>query len=190
MAKRNIPRQCLYCNKPFLTSSDQIAVGNGRFCSRKCAYQKYPRKPPEERFWKRVNKTSGCWLWTGPTNNKGYGVFGVNYRNQLAHRFSYSLRYGPIESDMLCLHRCDIPLCVNPDHLFLGSQHDNIQDMLSKGRATTNERHSAHKLTQGDVIEIRDGVSSGVPQRRYAERFGVSPQLISDIVRNKKRRHV
>ena len=90
----------------------------------------------EERFWLQVSKDEGCWLWEGHCSSDGYGSFRVKGRETLTHRFSYLLHKGPIPKGMLVLHSCDRPACVNPAHLFVGTQKDNMQDMLAKGRAT------------------------------------------------------
>src|SRR5882672_8799966 len=99
-----------------------------------------PRRDPTERFWSFVEKCPGCWLWTGGTAGKmHHGVFGVRdpegkMRTTYAHRFSWEIHKGPIPSGMWVLHRCDVPRCVRPDHLFLGTQQDNMDDMIRKGR--------------------------------------------------------
>ena len=78
---------------------------------------------------------TGCWLWLGATDKGGYGrVWGSDRRSVLAHRRSWELRRGAIARGVLCLHRCDTPACVNPEHLFLGSYRDNTRDMVAKGR--------------------------------------------------------
>lgn len=90
-----------------------------------------------DQFWERVEPepNSGCWLWTGPFVLGGYGTFSVSSRRMVgAHRFAYAEVYGPIPEGMLVCHRCDVKPCVNPDHLFLGTQRDNMQDMVRKGR--------------------------------------------------------
>ena len=80
-----------------------------------------------------MRKSDGCWLWVGSINHR-YGWLVVRGRKVRAHRFSYELAYGLIPVGLLVLHRCDNPPCVRPDHLFVGTQTDNMQDMLRKGR--------------------------------------------------------
>lgn len=100
------------------------------------------RKPspltPEERFWAKVEKGPDCWEWKA-FRNKGYGKFTYNGRMYLAHRLSWILTNGPIPDGLGVLHSCDNPPCVNPDHLFLGTQLDNMRDASNKGRCA-NQR--------------------------------------------------
>lgn len=117
-----------------------------KFCDHAC-YSASIRVPIEQRFWTKVNKQgpapahlpdlSGCWLWTAATI-RGYGqILGVlngKRRPLYAHRVSWELAFGPILNDLEVLHRCDTPLCVRPDHLFLGTQQDNLADARAKGR--------------------------------------------------------
>lgn len=92
-------------------------------------------EPPSVRFWRMVEKTSGCWPWIGSRDRRsGYGQFRLNGRVAKAHRWAYEDAYGPLSKDAKVLHRCDNPCCVRPDHLFVGSQADNVADMLAKGR--------------------------------------------------------
>ena len=94
-------------------------------------------KPLIERFLAKVEKTNTCWLWCGAVNYKGYGVIGLGTRkdgNALSHRAAWMIYKGSIPSGMDVLHRCDTPACVNPDHLFLGTQQDNMKDRDTKGR--------------------------------------------------------
>src|SRR3990167_5547725 len=90
----------------------------------------------EFRFWKKVEKTSNCWRWTGGKNNMGYGRIrkGFQASHLLAHRVSWDIHNGSIPSGMLVLHKCDNPECTNPKHLFLGTFSDNSRDMYLKGR--------------------------------------------------------
>lgn len=149
---------------------------------------------PEIRFWAKVQKTDSCWNWTGCLNNKGYGEFfagpGAGY--EFTHRFSWILHFGSIPSDMKVLHQCDNPKCVRPDHLFLGTQIDNIRDMCSKGRESHHhglkgEKHPKAKLTDDDVRFIRESTMTG---RDLALKFGVWPGVISGIRKRQAWSHV
>src|SRR6266481_7270354 len=93
------------------------------------------RKAPAERFWAKVHKGESCWLWTGATNPAGYGMFSKGGREGaiLAHRFAWIITHGE-EPALHVLHKCDIPACVNPLHLFLGTDLDNQRDAIAKGR--------------------------------------------------------
>ena len=135
--------------------------------------------PLAERFWLKVEKTDTCWLWTGAPDGHGYGVMSVREFDspQGAHRVSWELAYGPVPDGLCVLHRCDVPLCVRPTHLFLGTKGDNIRDSLAKGRQRGNR---GIVLTPDDVRAIRaakGSISSGVLSQRY----GVSRGNITRI---------
>lgn len=146
-----------------------------------------------ERFYAKVfccTYDRGCWIWTG-YQVKGYGGLGrgtAEDGKDYAHRISWVLHRGPIPPGMHVLHHCDTPLCVRPDHLFLGTCHDNHMDMMAKGRyARKNhhgERNPKHKLTAADVKQIRLLHASGVDERTLAKQFGVVHGTVWFIVRN------
>jgi hypothetical protein len=147
-----------------------------------------------ERFWAKVDRNgpNGCWLWTASLTSYGYGQIGIAGRNINAHRLSWELHNGPIpEHDSYhgyCVcHTCDNRRCVNPAHLFLGTQKDNLHDMAAKGRKNTEcmrgEGNPNSKLTSSDVCAIRELASQGVGFREIGRRFGVGHSTIGGIVR-------
>jgi hypothetical protein len=129
----------------------------------------------------------GCWLWSGCIDHFGYGMIRIDGKTVKAHRLSWELRHGPIPitsgyHGTCVLHKCDVPACCNPDHLFLGSMGDNTRDRNAKGRAD-NRRGALNpnaKLTDDRVAEIRS-LRGIVTQRDLACRFGVSVSNISMI---------
>ncbi len=146
-----------------------------------------------ERFLRNVipEPNSGCWLWDGLANSRGYGRIGVNGQDQRAHRVSYEMHCGPIPDGHMVCHRCDVPACVNPDHLFLGSAADNHSDMRRKGRGGFGERHGRAKLSEADVITIAAMLADGsLSHAEIARRHGLSRGRISDIASGKTWRHV
>lgn len=143
---------------------------------------------------------SGCRLWFGAAVPKGYGVMFYQGKQQYAHRVSWHLVNGQIPDGLQILHRCDVPACINPKHLFLGTQKENIQDMLVKGRGNFTNRargkdhhnygggykgknYPCKKLNQLQVEEIRTAYKPGVRQSDLAAKYGVGQAHISRIVR-------
>ena len=132
-----------------------------------------------------MNKAGGCWLWTASAAGRGYGQMKVprQRKQEYAHRLSYMIYKGEIPKGQYVLHKCDTPLCVNPDHLFLGSQADNQQDMKNKGRSLFGERNPSRKLTDSAVRKIRQLLSDGVSQDDVAGMFGIHQMTVSKIHR-------
>ena len=150
--------------------------------------------PLEERFWAKVaiRGPKDCWLWLGATYTDGYGQVRIKRHNVRVHRVSWMLAGGSIPDNMLVLHKCDTPKCVNPSHLFLGTQQDNARDMIQKGRGRDRkgEKSGTAKLTANDVLEIRCLCANGVSQSVVAKMFGVSRPNISVIKCGKTWSHV
>ena len=149
---------------------------------------------PEVRFHNNfipVTKT-GCWMWTGYVMKGGYGRMGFNGNIMLAQRFSWELHYGPIPEGMDVCHHCDTPPCVNPDHLFLGTQKDNNYDSVEKGRnrGAPGESNGSSKLKNKNVLAIRKLKGKGLSQVRVGEMFNISRVVVSGIWRNKAWQHV
>ena len=150
------------------------------------------------RFWSRVSKSDGCWVWTGAFSRSrlrgvpGYGVMRIGNQQFRANRLSYEINVGTIPRGLNVCHHCDNPACVRPDHLFLGTQKDNMVDRSAKGRAKTGkhdhrgEKNPAAKLTRIQAAEIRK-LAQGreLPRKEIAQRYGISLQTICNIVKGR-----
>lgn len=111
--------------------------------------------PLVERFWRAVDKTGACWNWTGSVNTWGYGqIRDEDGKYTTAHRISYRLAHGSIPPGQSVLHRCDNTRCVNPEHLFLGSQADNMADKTAKGRQAKGDQHGMSRVSKAKRQEM------------------------------------
>ena len=150
--------------------------------------------PITPRFFSRVEKTEGCWVWKSASDANGYGKISYRGRHESAHRVSYMIHVGEIPKDMFVLHKCDNPPCVNPCHLFLGTPTDNVHDMIKKGRAKSWEPSAVHfaRLTWEDVSNIRRLHTEGMNNCQIGKIYSMSNGNISAIVRNRiwKTKHV
>ena len=153
-------------------------------------------------FFEKVHPepNSGCWLWTGGTVTFGYGCIDKGYAlyrafgsvGTTAHRIAYLLFKGEIPKGKFVCHKCDTAPCVNPDHLFLGTQLDNLRDMIKKGRRRIGDMPKGEdswnaKLTEKDVAYIR---RSGLSRDDLAKKFGVSDSTIRSIRARKSWKHI
>lgn len=194
----NHPRfsKCERCGKDF----ENIARGGSpRFCSRSCWRVAVSANTLEERYWSKVVKGPDCWLWTGSMSSKGYGRISAERRHVTASRVAYSLEYGAFDERLHVLHRCDNPSCVRPDHLFLGTQVDNMADMNSKNRhgrsgAGENVRkgksHPFAKIDESCAKQIRERHKSGITMKELASSFGLNVPSIWRIIHRKTWKHV
>lgn len=125
----------------------------------------------EDRFWAKVHKTDGCWIWRGARTPYGYGQLRVGSETAYAHRIAYSLAHGPLPDGSVVCHHCDNPACVRADHLFIGTHADNCRDKILKGRA-------ARKLDPDKVRAIR---RSNGNRSDLAREYGVDPSMIDHV---------
>jgi hypothetical protein len=132
----------------------------------------------------------GCWLWRRKILKSGYGDIGINGKSVLAHRASYEAFRGPIPNGAQVCHKCDVKSCVNPEHLFLGTQKQNQADMVAKGRSARGEMASSAKLTERAVREIRRALPSYGYREALSKKFGVSPGSVSNIRARRTWAHV
>jgi hypothetical protein len=151
-----------------------------------------------EGFWARVDRSAGeegCWLWTGGLNHHGYGTIKIHGKTTRAHRLAWELTYSPIPEGMCVCHHCDNPSCVRPDHLFLGTQMDNIQDRHTKGRGSggvlLGPDHPQCRVSDDDVRVIRRLFHQDhVAAKDIAARFAIQPGHVWDIAAGRKRKMV
>jgi len=136
------------------------------------------------RFWAKVKRPeSGCWEWTASTDERGYGRFGIRVPVYKAHRVSWTIHHGQIPDGLEACHTCDNPSCVRPDHLFLGTQADNLEDCARKGRNGAHshpekrprgESHGCSKLNASIVAMIHELSGKGMPSTRIVKLLPVA----------------
>lgn len=209
-APNRVPCTCETCGKSYMIEPNQLHRAEHHFCSDACRYALY-RIDPVERFWKYCGSEAGpnaCWIWKGTRITQGYGVLKVKGKMVRAHRFSYELHYGPIPDGLDVLHSCDTPACCNPAHLRAGTDAENRQDALDRGRVPLGDEHWTHqhperlfhpkgelsgtaKLTTEQVQCIRHAYEDDhISQSTIAASFGICQQVVSLIVNRKRWGHI
>lgn len=151
----------------------------------------------QERLWSNIKLAPGesCWEWKKYRNQKGYGRTSREDRLYLAHRLAYESANGPIPEGLDVLHKCDNPPCCRPDHLFTGTNDQNVKDRQSKGRSSKKsinrgEKNGMSKFSPSQVQEIRTLASQGLSTHQIAKRYGVWNMAIWRIVKRKRWAHI
>ena len=152
----------------------------------------------EDRFWRRVDQTGQCWMWRGAIFASGYGRVrgreGKTIATWRAHRLAYELTFGPIPDGLCVCHKCDVPACVNPAHLFLGTPAENVNDCIRKGRRRPSRaprpimcgtRNPAARLTENQVVDIRQAHAEGGSYRTLSKVFGVCVSSVANVVKGR-----
>lgn len=149
------------------------------------------------KFWRSVDTTGDCWLWTRSLSTHGYGQQWHNGKLLRSHRIAWLLTHGPIPHGQCVCHTCDNPKCCNPRHLFLGTQRENLRDMVAKGRnhvppagSWIGTRNVRAKLTPDAVRAIRADYAAGASLRKLSERFGVAHTAIASVLKRRTWAHV
>lgn len=187
---RTMHKRYCYCGTAFFVDRPSRPQ---KSCSHSCARILVLGGPdPAKRFWAYVKKSDGCWIWTGHKTKAGYGVFGCNGAIFYAHRFSFELHNAaPKGSSFEVCHRCDVPACVNPAHLFAGTHKENMSDAVTKGRLDNRgSSNGMSRLSESDVVEIRKLHAGGLRVFEIAKRFGLNWGTAKKIISGQRWRHV
>lgn len=138
---------------------------------------------PKQRFWAKVNKTPSCWLWTGAKDGGGYGICTIGGKNYSAHKLSWQwANHINVPEGQVLLHDCDTPNCVRPDHLKPGTQKNNVEDRVNKGRSARGRNNGRARLKKKDVKRIKSLRNKGWTESAIAKLFGVGRSTISNIL--------
>lgn len=228
---------CQQCRATFPVDPHLVAKGYGKYCDQQCYWASMRTEKPldVDRFWSKVDKSDGCWIWTGKIATNGYGRFSHANRQHAAHRLAWEMAGGPVPDGLKVCHDCpdgDSPACVRNDepgtyiingiarprfgHLWVGTQAENLADMVNKGRSATGDRNgsrthpekmqrgpratdlilrgertSGAKTTADAVIAIRSKYAAGnVTQDQLGMEYGLSRRQISGIIRRTEWSHV
>lgn len=183
-------KACARCSAPFLCVGSRIdGPHEQRFCGAACMHtNKRLDHLTAHRYWRKVARTDdgSCWLWQGRRDKSGYGRWAKQGMHVYVHRIAWILSKGEIPAGMDVLHRCDVRNCCNPEHLFLGTHQDNMDDMWARGRARPKvhhgEEHGMAKINDQEAITIRNSPDT---QRSLAQQYDLSQATVWAIKHRK-----
>lgn len=146
----------------------------------------------QKRFWAKIDVRGpgDCWLWKGSKSARGYGKLWILEKIYGAHRIAVILSGRSFDVGMQACHRCDVPSCCNPEHLFVGTRSENKVDAMNKGRVPRGERHGKAKLSEDTVIEILSLKNTGLTQTEIGSRFGINFKHVSSILTGRSWGHL
>jgi hypothetical protein len=200
--KRRVDNICDTCNRKFVTRASE----KRKYCRLKCFKrpESFPNRKNRPPFWalateeekmirykkmfeEKVIRKEGCWGWKSFVTSSGYGSLGSRKNLVNAHRISWIIHNGSIPDNLWVLHKCNNPICTNPDHLYIGTPKDNTRDMILSGRAVYNQQSSKNaKLTLDQAKEIKLLLATTeLSQYEIAKKFNVGRGTVQDIKRNK-----
>ena len=195
-----VPRSCAKCGVPLDRKDPNYR--RKKYCNPICMGLAYRHSPEqaEASFWSRVDKNgpNGCWVYTGHRNKDNYGAINIRQEgrvHRLAHRYTWALKHGEVPKGYHVLHRCDNPPCCNPDHLWLGTDADNCQDMYQKGRDGSRGERNSHAVLNAEKVltiraEYRRDNHSKSNAKELAARYGVTAEAILHIVARRCWKHL
>lgn len=203
--KRGLHKTCMLCDLPhsckgYCTKHYQRLCRYGDATVCKVTPRHLNPNPPrangkqlsgtkESRFLVFIDKRADCWMWTGKKDPNGYGRMSFA-GERLAHRASYRHFVGDIPVGAFLCHKCDVPACVNPAHLFIGTQLDNMRDAVRKGRQSRGDSHGNAKLTTEIALAIKARVSAGETRAAVAKDIGISRATVSMVASGKRWGHL
>jgi predicted XRE-type DNA-binding protein len=183
-------RKCLCkCDCGTILPIAVTSLYGGQTLSCKCLRKKSDEEyliSAKERFFDKLIIGKECWIWIGLKNKQGYGNFNYRGKYYLSHRMSWIFHNGLIPQKYCVCHKCDNPSCVNPEHLFLGTHSDNMNDAYQKGRRNNaKENHPRYRITKEMVEKVKDLRKTGLTQKKIGEAIGLTQTTVSSILLGK-----